>query len=70
MFNRGNSLQTVQTKTDAQGRFRLEKLFPGHKYAFAKKTGYRFTAALVEGDKDDLTIRLLRSNVPPSNLEA
>jgi len=65
VFNRGNGLEPVKTKTDAQGRFRLEKLFPGHKYAFARKDGYRFTAALVERDRDDLTIRLLRSNEPP-----
>jgi len=65
VFNRGNCPDMVQSRTDGQGRFRLEKLFPGHKYAFAQKDDYRFTAALVEDDRDDLTIRLLRSNEPP-----
>jgi protocatechuate 3,4-dioxygenase beta subunit len=65
VFNRGNALQPVETRTDVQGRFRLEKLFPGHKYAFARKEGFRFTVVLAEGDRDDLTIRLLRADEPP-----
>ena len=65
VFNRGNGLAEVSTRTDAQGRFRLEGLFSGHKYAFASKEGYRFTGTLVDGDRSDLTIRLLRRDEPP-----
>ncbi|MGC8643648.1 MAG: carboxypeptidase regulatory-like domain-containing protein, partial [Isosphaeraceae bacterium] len=65
VFNRGNGLAEVSTRTDAQGRFRLDGLFPGRKYAFASKEGYRFTGTLVDGDRGDLTIRLLRNDEPP-----
>ncbi|MFO0889601.1 MAG: carboxypeptidase-like regulatory domain-containing protein [Isosphaeraceae bacterium] len=65
VFNRGNGLEPVSTRTDSQGRFRLEKLFPGRKSAFARKQGHRFTTVLSEGDRDDLTIRLLRTDEPP-----
>jgi protocatechuate 3,4-dioxygenase beta subunit len=64
VFNRGNGLLPVRTTTDAQGHFRLEKLFSGHKYAFVRKDGHRFTDALVESDRDDVEIRLLRSDEP------
>ena len=47
------------------GRFRLDGLFPGTKYAFVRKEGYRFTGAKVDGDADDLTITLLRTDEPP-----
>jgi hypothetical protein len=65
VFNRGNGRAEVSSRTDAQGRFRLEGLFNGHKYAFASKEGYRFTGTLVESDTSDLTIRLLRPDEPP-----
>jgi hypothetical protein len=65
VFNRGNGLEPVQTKTDIQGRFRLDKLFTGHKYVFVRKDGYRFTGTLVEGDRDDLKISLPGSDEPP-----
>jgi hypothetical protein len=65
VFNRGNGIQPASVKTDPQGRFRLEGLFPGSKYAFARKDGYRFTGVRVQADAEDLTIRLLRSDEPP-----
>ena len=43
VFNRGDGPRAVEALTDDQGRFRLEGLFPGIKYAFARKDGYRFT---------------------------
>jgi hypothetical protein len=65
VFNRGNSIQPASVTTDLQGRYRLDGLLPGRKYAFARKDGYRFTGVRVEADTDDLTIRLLRSDEPP-----
>jgi hypothetical protein len=53
VFNRGNSIQPVSVKTDPMGRFRLEGLFSGSKYAFARKDGYRFAGVLVQADAEN-----------------
>ena len=65
VFNRGDGPEMVATSTDAEGRFRLDGLFPGTKYAFVRKPGYRFTGLKADGDADGLTITLLRSDEPP-----
>ncbi len=65
VFNRGDGPRQVEVLTDDQGRFRLESMFPGTKYAFARKEGYRFTGKKSDGDADDLTITLLKTTEPP-----
>ena len=65
VFNRGDSPEPVATSTDAQGRFRLEGMFPGTRYVFVRKEGYRFTGTRLDGDADDLTITLRESGAPP-----
>ena len=65
VFNRGDGPRQVEDLTDDQGRFRLESLFPGTKYAFARKDGYRFTGMKADSDVDDLTITLLKTTEPP-----
>ncbi len=45
VFNRGDGPRPLEALTDEQGRFRLEGLYPGTKYAFVRKDGYRFTGA-------------------------
>jgi hypothetical protein len=65
VFNRGDGPRQVEALTDDQGRFRLESLFPGTKYAFARKDGYRFTGMKVNGDADDLTIAMHKTTEPP-----
>ncbi len=65
VFNRGDGPQPVATSTDPQGRFRLEGLFPGTKYAFVRKDGFRFTGLKADADADDLTITLLKTTEPP-----
>ena len=66
VFNRGDGPRPVEAITDDQGRFRLESLFPGTKYAFVRKDGYRFTGAKADGDADDLTVTLLETTEPPA----
>ena len=56
VFNRGDAPEPRATSTDSQGRFRLEGLFPGQKYAFVRKEGYRFTGIKTD-DADGVTIR-------------
>jgi hypothetical protein len=65
VFNRGDGPRLVETLTDDQGRFRLESLFPGVKYAFVRKDGYRFTGTKADSDTDDLAITLLKTTEPP-----
>jgi hypothetical protein len=65
VFNRGDGPEMVAASTDAAGRFRLEGLFPGSKYAFVRKPGYRFTGVNVDGDAGGLTITLPRMDEPP-----
>ena len=64
-FNRGDGPQPVEARTDAQGRFRLEGLYPGVKYAFIRQDGYRFTGVSCDADAEDLTVTLLKSNETP-----
>ncbi len=64
-FNRGDGPQPVEARTDAQGRFRLEGLYPGVKYAFIRQDGYRFTGVPCDADAEDLTVTLLKSNETP-----
>ncbi len=65
VFNRGDGPRPMATSTDAEGRFRLEGIFPGTRYAFARKDGYRFTGVRVQDDTDGLTITLLKPDEPP-----
>jgi hypothetical protein len=65
VFNRGDGPRQVEALTDDRGRFRLESMFPGTKYAFARKEGDRFTGMKADGDADDLTITLLKTTEPP-----
>ena len=70
VFNRGDGPEPVATSTDSQGRFRLDGLFPGRKYAFIRKEGYRFTGIKADDDADGLTITLLKTSEPPPRVEA
>ncbi len=89
VFNRGDGPNPVTATTASDGSFRLEDLYSGARFAYARrdgyrfarladalriaqrkfvfvrKEGYRFTGAAVEGDTDDLTVRLLRSSEKP-----
>jgi hypothetical protein len=65
VFNRGDGSEPVATSTDPQGRFRLEGLFAGTKYAFVRKAGYRFTGVKAVDDADGLTVTLLKTTEPP-----
>ena len=60
----------VATSTDAEGRFRLDGMFPGTRYAFVRKPGYRFTGIKVDDDADGLTITLNRTGRAAPRVEA
>jgi RNA polymerase sigma factor (sigma-70 family) len=61
VFNRGDAPEHVATATDSQGGFRLRGMFPGPKFAFVRKEGYRFTGIKADDDADGLTITLLKT---------
>ena len=64
VFNHGDSPESPASATDAQGRFRLDGLFPGPKYVFVRKHGYRFTGVKASDDDPSLTIKLLATTEP------
>ncbi len=89
VFNQGDSPNPVAARTASDGSFRLDGLYSGARYAYARRDGYhfarladalriarrkfvfvrkdgfRFTGVAVEGDTDDLSVRLLRREEPP-----
>jgi RNA polymerase sigma factor (sigma-70 family) len=65
VFNRGDAPERVAVATDQEGNFTLEGFFPGVKYAFVRKSGYRFTGVRVASDDEDLTITLRKTSEPP-----
>jgi len=62
VFNSGDAPERVATSTDPQGRFRLGGMFPGRKFAFIRKNGYRFTGIRADNDADGLTVTLLKTS--------
>jgi RNA polymerase sigma factor (sigma-70 family) len=65
VFNRGDCPDPIATSSNAEGRFRLEGLFPGAKYVFVRKEGYRFAGTKAENDTDAMTITLFQATEPP-----
>jgi protocatechuate 3,4-dioxygenase beta subunit len=43
VFNRGDGSRPTATETAADGRFQLEGLFSGSRFAFARRDGFRFS---------------------------
>ena len=64
IFNHGDAPEPVATASDSQGQFRLAGVFPGRKYAFIRKDGYRFTGIKADQDADGLTITLKKTSEP------
>ena len=64
VFNRGDGPEPVASSTDREGRFRLDGLLPGTRFAFVRKDRYRFTGVKAAEDGGDLTITLLKTNEP------
>lgn len=65
MFNSGDGLQPVSMITDTSGRFRLNGLFGGPVYVFARKRGYRFTGLRAKAGSKDVEVMLLGQDEPP-----
>jgi hypothetical protein len=62
VFNTGDAPQTVSTKSDSAGRFRLEGLRPGVVYVFAEKPEHRFTGVRTTSGATGVVVRLLRQD--------
>ena len=65
VFNSGDALDLVETRTDKQGNFRLEGLPKDLIYVFTQMSGYRFGGAAAQPGVNTVEIRLLRSDEPP-----
>ncbi len=69
VFNSGDAPRTVQTTTDAEGRFRLDGFYVGPVYVFARRAGYRFTGARTTTGADvTLTLTGVADPPPPRDL--
>jgi len=68
VFNTGDANETISTKTDPSGRFRLEGLRSGPVYIFAEKADCRFTGLRTTSGATGVVIKLLRKDepLPPS----
>ncbi|HEV7224335.1 MAG TPA: carboxypeptidase-like regulatory domain-containing protein [Pirellulales bacterium] len=65
VFNSGDGLQPASMATAADGQFRLEGLFGGPIYVFARKPGHRFTGLRTKSGAADVELKLLRDDEPP-----
>jgi len=64
VFNNGDAAEPLETVTDADGRFRLEGLFPGFAYAFAEAPGYRLAGIRAETGAENLRLVLRKAEEP------
>lgn len=66
VFNRGDAPKAVSVVTGKDGAFRLDGLFTGGRYVFARKEGYRFVAVRAKGDTDKLAVTVRRTDEAPA----
>lgn len=64
VFQAGDLAQRVQTTTDADGRFRLERVLADPTFAFVTMPGFRFYGRQLAGDEDAATFMLTRTDEP------
>jgi protocatechuate 3,4-dioxygenase beta subunit len=64
VINSAESLNRVQTVTDADGRFRLERLLEGAAYVCISKEGYRAGGGRVAPESNEITLKLRRNDAP------
>jgi protocatechuate 3,4-dioxygenase beta subunit len=64
VFNKGDARETVATRTDPAGRFRLEGLKSGPVYVFAEKADCRFTGVRAASGASGVQLTLLRKDEP------
>lgn len=65
IFNSGDGLEPASITTAADGRFRLQGLFSGPVYIFARKPGFRFTGLRTTSGTNDIKMTLLAETDPP-----
>lgn len=61
VFQAGDLTQRVQTTTDADGRFRLERVLADPTFVFVTKPGFRFYGLLLAGHERAATFILTRT---------
>jgi protocatechuate 3,4-dioxygenase beta subunit len=64
VFNSGDAPQPIETRSDADGRFRLAGLRKGTVYVSAEQKGYRFSGAKTTSGATNVVVTMLRSDEP------
>jgi hypothetical protein len=62
----GDAPRPVSASTDANGKFRLGKLYARPVYIFGQKEGFRFTGVRVLSGISEVTVKLLRPSEAPT----
>ena len=65
IFNRGDGLPPVETRTAADGHFCLHDFGAGRVWLFVGKEGYRFAAVRPKAGATDVRLTLVESREPP-----
>ncbi len=65
VFNSGDAPTPIDTRSGADGKFRLAGLRKGTVYVSAEKDGYRFSGLKTAAGVSDAVLKMLRSEEPP-----
>ena len=65
VFNSGDGIALLETRSDAAGRFRLQGFRTGPVFVFAEKEGYRFAGLGVESGAAEAVLKMLKTTEPP-----
>jgi hypothetical protein len=66
VFNSGDGLHAASVVTDDSGQFRLQGLYGGPVYVFARKPGYRFTGLRTTSGTDGVKVVMLAQDEAPA----
>jgi len=65
VFNNGDGIALMETRSDGTGKFRLEGFCKGPVYVFAEKEGYRFAGLQTSAGATDAALTMVRTTESP-----
>ncbi len=64
VFNSGDGIAPMETRSDGSGRFRLQGFRKGPVFVFAEKEGYRFAGLRTNSGAADAALKMLKTTEP------